>query len=160
MCLLKLFDYRRFSSELKEALFHCTEKKAEAFPQICNAIFSNILHHGLGALGANTASCHKRSRNINKWLNHLCTYLKVRLKSPYRTTVQWATVNVLTCSLLQLMRALPLSAMHPAVLTRSLVAVTVWHISIAQLILVGFDISLISGYLLLPRNCLSLFPSH
>ena len=74
--------------------------------------------------------------------------------------VQWATVIVLMCSLLQLMRALPLSAMHPAVLTRSLVAVTVWHISIAQLILVSFDISLISGYLFLPRNHLSLFPSH
>lgn len=96
MCLLKLFDYCRFSSELKEALFHCTEKKAEAFPQICNAIFSNILHHGLGALGANTASCHKRSRSINKWLNHLAAYLKVRLKPPYRTTVQWATVIVFT----------------------------------------------------------------
>ena len=160
MCLLKLFDYRRFSSELKEALFHCTEEEAEAFPQICNAIFSNILHHGLGALGANTASCHKRSRSINKWLNHLSAYLKVHLKSPYRTTVQWATVNVLMCSLLQLMRALLLSAMHPPILTRSLVAVTVWHISTAQLIPVGFDISLISGYLLLPRNRLSLFSSH
>ena len=98
MWLLKLFAYRRFSSELKEALFHCTEEEAEAFPQICNAIFSNILHHGLEALGANTASCHKRSRSINKWLNHLSACLKVCLKSPYRTTVQWATVIVFTCA--------------------------------------------------------------
>lgn len=64
--------------------------------------------------------------------------------------VQWAIVIVLMCSLVQLMRTLPLSAMHPAVLTRSLVAVTVCHISTAQLIPVGFGISLVSGYLLLP----------
>lgn len=43
--------------------------------------------------------------------------------------------------------------MHPPVLTRSLVAVSVWHISTAQLIPVGFDISLILGYLLLPLWC-------
>ena len=47
---------------------------------------------------------------------------------------------VLMRSLVQLMRALLLSTMHPSVLTRSLVAVTVWHISTTQLIMVGFNI--------------------
>ena len=142
--------YRRFSNELKETVFHCTEKEAEAFPQVCNAIFSNVLHHGLGVLGADVTSCHKRSRSTSKWLNHLTAYLKVILKLPNRATVRWATVSiVLMCSLVQLMRALPLSAMHHSVLTRSLVTVTVWHISTAQLIMVGFNISLTPGYLLL-----------
>ena len=138
--------YHRFSNELKETLFHCTEKKAEAFPQVCNAIFSNVLHHGFGVLGADVTSCHKRSRSTSKWLNHLTAYLKVILNR----TVWWATVNIVSmCSLVQLMRTLPLSAMHHSVLTRSLVAVTVWHISTAQLIMVGFNISLTPGYLLL-----------